>query len=879
MTPPNPSKTSAARSRLRGLLARWGAQRSTREALAWTLLAVAGTLAFALVIAVLDHVIDGGLPAPLVSLVAPAGAIVFAAALILRVAWRREWNPVFLAREYERLHEVRHNPVLNAAALAAEERYPAPLIDAAAAQAERTIAETPPRQPVSRPLRLSAWLVATALLAWLLFALLTPKPVLVSLGRMVGMPWPAPTATQIELVRPVAGEGVYRSEPLTLEFRVTGRRPPAVSVEIAPPDADPSQPPLRRMAEAIADDPDRWRALLAPHEVTDDLSFRCTAGDARLSGVIQTRPQPREMELAIRVEPPPHAGPPYDVDAQQPLVVWAESKATFRFRSNTRIREPILVLQGADTTRTRMAVSAGDPAAADITLPLRAGGEFWVEFTDVWGHAAGEPIRRTLVVHHDQPPTIEIAEPPTEDQTESEHALARTPWLEVAASDDLSLTNLSLVAESADGVRRIPLLDAPRDATPRARERVPTSRVAPPPGGSVRLWFEASDNHADASGRPAPQTARSEVLVLTNRADTAGGLDQTAIVGEAGAEREQNSGASAADAHAGGDGGGGRHASDANETGGDVEADSDGDAEANSDGTRAGGQPPDPNEPVDAGMDGGHGAGEGAGESGAANGAESASAGEAGDEASRGREPSHGGEGDVGGDGGRDPSQGGEGEVAPDPSGKGKQDAQREFEDELRRFAREFGRDAREVVDADSGRDRDTPSRDREGAGTGGDPSGDSATRENPGAGPKEVHGDADAGEGTDSRDAALQLLERDEPLTDADLAELGWSDARREQFAGALRRLRDAAARAGIGAGGRSWTWSPRAEGEVTGPAGLSPELVVNGDRAARFESLLRAITPPPEQRISPALRAVLDAYYRAMAASAAPESQPSPP
>ncbi|MBU0639502.1 MAG: hypothetical protein KKB50_11605 [Planctomycetes bacterium] len=145
--------------------------------------------------------------------------------------------------------------------------------------------------------------------------------------------------------------------------------------------------------------------------------------------------------------------------------------------------------------------------------------------------------------------------------------------------------------------------------------------------------------------------------------------------------------------------------------------------------------------------------------------------------------------------------------------------------------------------------------------------------------GPPADHGEepgglAGDGEQLDSRGRiealdALELLERAEDPPDDVLEDLGWSPARRDEFTHALRRLQQATRRIG-GAGELRRLMFDAQLGDDERQRGrdLSADASLRVRSAQTRDDALRRIAPPAEQAVPPALRPLLDAYYRSLAA-----------
>lgn len=508
-----------------------------RGALLLRLLTIAaGFLGFALCILAADQFWPGGVPGPLMATAGLGGAAVtpIAFALAVRRVFALRWNPQFAARDLERARAVPHNLVLNAVQLAAAPQA-AYAASAAIEQAGRAIQSAPPGTPESfRSVRRAAMGLLLIGCGWVLLAVLSPKPLWVSVARLFGAGLPPPTATHIRLVRPGPGDIAYAAEALRLDFEVRGPHAGGVHFELLDSDRPDAVVLLARACTLASHDglPGTWSIHLAPHEVSADLHFRCRAGDATVRGVVQVFPQPREQELHLTVTPPPCAGNPFQTPAPPELNVVEGTTATVRFRANTPIREPIFVMAGARPARTRMTLDPSDPASAALQLPPLETAEYWIEFQDRWGRAAGGRRTRRFVVRPDLPPQVWLIAPSDKDVGEGGVLdVAEVSLLRARAADDLALSSVHLVAALGGELYRIPLWDLQRSASrglpgrqtdsQRPREvdvSIAMHDVPLAPGESVQLWFEAADNRTAPDGSDAAQTGRSRVLTLRRAA-------------------------------------------------------------------------------------------------------------------------------------------------------------------------------------------------------------------------------------------------------------------------------------------------------------------------------------------------------------------------
>lgn len=574
---------------------------------------VAGGLILALCIVVADHVVPDGLPRPLIAAVgigSLAALLATALATLIR-AIRARVNPAFAARAAERAREIPHNLLLSAVTLSEVDAaaYARP---AAVAQASAALDASAERSGGLLSWRGLAW-PATAALACILYALVASKPVLPSLMRMLGWDLAAPTATRIERVRPAAHEIVYAGRPLALEFRVAGRAARDFVFELVSADGSIGQ--RQTPGRAPGSEADLRRVSLAAHEVAGALHIRCRAGDGLLDETLTVHEPPRAVQTIVELTPPAYLG-----DAPRTIIdgdvhAWFGTRARLTIRAAGEIREPLLVLQSRDETRTRMNVASDDPRSASVGLHLTESGEYWVTFADIYGAPVAQPVRRRIVVRDDAAPSVRVTEPTAARGEPID--VSRVARLAALASDDVALGSIWLVQELAGQTQRTELT---RGAAPLGASQemaFPLARLDLGVGRTTRVWFEASDRRHLLDGTFAPQTGASPVLTITRsspeiaKADLpeegAPGIDSAGGEGNAGGERGTGlvpGRGSAAKTGEGGQGGPGSGAGGADSAEGGHAGGDDGSAGAGSPKRGDGG---DPNSPAPGGDSSGGG--------------------------------------------------------------------------------------------------------------------------------------------------------------------------------------------------------------------------------------------------------------------------------
>ena len=836
-----------------------------------------------------DHQWSGGLPRWVLASLLAAWTIGLTGGVLGGVAatYRRRFNRVYAGRCLERACGIRHNSIVNALLLR-DGGLAAYAEDAAVRQATRDLTAHPALESVTpgRP-----WLAPVALLAavaaWGLYSAGSPKPIGPSLARFFGANVKAPAATWLELLRPAAGEVVHAGEALTVEIGVHGRSAAEVRFDVLDP-GDETGTTIRTSvpAEPVGERGDHWRLVLPPFGVQGDIHYRCVAGEGRLDGVIPVQPQPDVEAVEILLEPPAYTGWASRMATGPDLDVLAGTQATFALRANVPIRDPVFVFRGESELRTRMDAGDGTRRTATLTMRLTQSGAYHIEFCDRWGYPCRNPARRRLEVRPDRPPAVSIVLP-AEGQVPGDVVdVSQFPELVAVAEDDVGVSEVALVMQVGDASQRAGVTTGGAANGPRVTGRVPTAGLPVRIGQKVQAWFEAADGRVLLDGHPAPQLAKSRVLTLvrSGKPPTTEPAPEQAVASQPAEKRDRPA------AKRGGQRG---------TRSGDGAPTDDGSAKDEPPGG-ADAPPPPETQP-----------GEGSGES-----EEHESAAKPPEQPPTSAPAANTGEGT-----GEEKREGGS-----TPSGK--------LGGELKRFVREHGEEARKAREAargpanpesqpsegakpqpatqpasgEGGGGNEGPnaeSQPAEGAdaspeggeparaGEGGDGSkmpgggaatGNGETSEGGAQGPTSApapprdvpRGEPDEGETTGMLET-LDLLEmeaRGEGVTEDMLINVGWPPEQAAAFVRAIKRLHAAAQEAGGLERVRRLLFDTRlGEQERQAGRGLSAEVDREvGPVEARQDGLAR-IAPPAGESVPEDLEALLEAYYRALAAERARE------
>lgn len=843
------------------------------------LLAIALGLLGAFVVA--DHVWRGGVPAIWLPFAAPiwlALLVIVGGAARRRV--RRHIDARWIAQRAEHAFAVPHNALLNAVELCDQPQY-AYASDAALRHAARCVQRLDPTAaPRERTPRAARNALMVVLLAWLAFALLTPKSIWVSLGRFIGFGWPAPTATQIETIRPAVGAVLHAGELLAFEFITLGRQPRQAELTITPAadaartdgdfaqtpgvnaqtDGDESRTtgaaaPAQARIVSLRPEPagagrQRWQTTLAPHEVQTDLTYAMSAGDAVARGRVRVVPQPAIAGFEIALQPPGAAAAGVTVVTDPNLLVPRDTSATIAMLANTPVVDPILVLRtAAGESRALMRIDPQDVCRASVTLTVHEAGAYRIEFYDGWKWPYRDPHMFTIRV---QDAPAEYAPLSADSSTEAGAAETEPDTAIPNETPDAAAGNKG---DTPGGATAEPGAGAASGAAAGEVGEGPAG-VAPAPG-SASGGEAAGAAGASGSNSPGAQDSSDSPSADDGdasdgrSADAGGGDNSNSAGGGEGSPSSDDAGRQRSDTD-------GRERNDNAGGSGNQDTDSKGNTRAGgTSNDNAGGQRSD--DPVGEGKDA---AAEQGGESAESGGSE-ASAGESkqGD-----RGPNSGGSnvGERDGDRGKRGSSGGDapggdgdaprGEADRGaPTGEGAADAPQGAGDDDSRAGAGGGDSTPQEPNAAEQPENGAAAQPEDGAGA---PPG--------AAGPSPLPGGGRAA----GNDPVGRVL-RGDPPSEQELIDAGVPPIMARLHAGALRAAGAAARRSALAGATRTAVGTDVGSRDAQRGSGLSADA--GGGTGTAEDSIQRRldrIRPPGHRVAPPGLQQVLDAYYRALAA-----------
>ncbi|MEX2113669.1 MAG: hypothetical protein WD845_10815 [Pirellulales bacterium] len=421
------------------------------------MLLAAGTLAYILLAAVVDHwIVTGGLGFwgrtvfLLVYLVA-AGAYLASSVLPLLL---RRINPLYAAETIERSHPSLKNALVNFLFFRGHrERLSAVIYQAVEEQAARNLAGTQADTAVDRSRLIKiGYVLLGILLACAVYALVSPKNLFRTVGR-IAVPWAeidAPTRTTISEIEPRDAQA-FRGQQITVSARIKDL-PADASVRLIYTTADGQT--VDRAIEMTPGEDGYKHACLLPEgdaSLQQDLEYHIEAGDAI------TRPfhldvvaAPTVFVEAVETKYPAYTGLlAQRVERQGDVKAIEGSQITIDALANSDIRTAHVDFDCDGSLDQRMTV---DGRRAKVTFPLALADDrrtaehssYQLVFTNAQGQRNPQPVRHQIEVTRDIPPEISFVAP-TNDPIDVPVNGALT--LEVVAIDPdfaLGLVKLSI---------------------------------------------------------------------------------------------------------------------------------------------------------------------------------------------------------------------------------------------------------------------------------------------------------------------------------------------------------------------------------------------------------------------------------------------------
>jgi len=471
------------------------------------LLILAAVVLYVLGAVVADHV-SGGLATG----TRAAARWVLAACVTGLAGWMivapllRRINDLYVARMIERAHPEFRNDLTVALELRKTDGAQPGILAALWRRATHELADSEFEQAVStRLLRTSGIMLAAAAAVFVLYAAVSPKPVLPSLLRVFGNDsLAAPTRTQITDISPPDGETVMTAQDVA--FAATIVNADTARVELR---AGESLETLA-MAELLNEPPPgagrrfgvTWRARSS----TAGVVFRVVAGDAASAWfALDVLPVPVIRRQTALVHWPAYTGRG-DRESDGPVEALEGSVVDVQAEINLPLDRATLRLARGDVLR--LAVD-GNVMSGPFTV--KGDDKYRVEFFGMHPLVRGESIDFPIQSLTDAPPAVVLTEPADRVELCIDDALR----LSCDTSDDYGLADATLVVR-ATTERRIELatFTTPGPTMRRIEATIPASQLGRE--GQTLVCHIAVRDHKPPAGQTTTSRAFEVALTAPN---------------------------------------------------------------------------------------------------------------------------------------------------------------------------------------------------------------------------------------------------------------------------------------------------------------------------------------------------------------------------
>jgi collagen type III alpha len=430
----------------------------------------------------------------------------------------RRINDLFAAWVIEHQHPEFKNSLISALQLAWRGELPGSMRAALTTRAAGDLTLVDVRRTVdTRSARRAALVAAGAVLVFLIYAALAPKPIMPSIRRALGFELPPPTRTQIVIEEPPADYKTFVGSPVRMVARVEGKQPAEACVQfsldggstwLADQRLALSPPPTGRTVDPR--EHRRWRAVKSGRDVQQTMHYQFVAGDGRSEvRLLRVCPYPSVAQVTVRYEYPPYTGLAAReaeggnvdgivgtlISVRMRTSVPADSPPTLAFRKTDR-----------GTLRSFALDDSGQHFVGRFRI--EADDEYTIDYQDQGGTRNADSVVYTVRARPDRPPLVELRQP------DDNITLSASDSLELGceASDDFGLTEAMLEYQIDERTGRVALAESLPAETRSLSivKTIPLSRLDVSPGDRVTWWVGVKDNRCNVRNEPAHQSAESE---------------------------------------------------------------------------------------------------------------------------------------------------------------------------------------------------------------------------------------------------------------------------------------------------------------------------------------------------------------------------------
>lgn len=246
-----------------------------------------------------------------------------------------------------------------------------------------------------------------------------------------------------------------------------------------------------------------WEVSLGA--ITEDLTFYLAGGDERTREyIVRAVDRPIVVHTTVRITPPAYTGlEPATLEQQTVLEVLAGSALEIKAQLN----KPVQTAQFTGSAGPAAPCALVAPDRLRIDWPQPQSGSYAVELVDRDGWTSRRPLRFTIKITPDRPPTVRLR---LIEVGEIITPAAELP-IELSLADEFGLGAARLLIQRNDDPPLETALDdfRPGQRVLEARLRYALAQLALQPGERLRVWAEAADQ--DPAG---PNLARSEPITL-----------------------------------------------------------------------------------------------------------------------------------------------------------------------------------------------------------------------------------------------------------------------------------------------------------------------------------------------------------------------------
>ena len=344
--------------------------------------------------------------------------------------------------------------------------------------------------------------LAGLLLATLLAAMVIPGLAGTWLQRnwlLRDIPWPQQT-----YITPIGFEDgrrrVPRGDELEIAATNSGRQPATVELVWRTAAGGKGSEPMTRVGA------NRWEVSLGV--LNEDISFRIVGGDERTREyTVQAVERPRVITTSVRIIPPSYTRlEPVELEQQTVLDVPQGSTIELAAEFNRQV-ESVRLVGGAGAVGE--CLSQG-PARVRVHWEAPVSGSYYFELVDRDGWTNQRPVRFTVNVIPDAPPTVSLTSPEVGRHITP---MAEVP-VELMLADAYGLSGATLlVGRGEDPGLQVPLAgfeSGRREFEVETLLDITLLRVKP--GERVRIWAEARDGDPVGPNVGCSKTLELEIV-------------------------------------------------------------------------------------------------------------------------------------------------------------------------------------------------------------------------------------------------------------------------------------------------------------------------------------------------------------------------------